>query len=85
VLLTFTERKTMSDSRGSSASGGIGFFGLLTIVFITLKLLDVIHWSWWYVLMPMWLPLAIVLAILLIILGIAIVAAVCAQSPPRRH
>lgn len=31
----------------SSRSSGIGFTGLLTIVFITLKLTHVIDWSWW--------------------------------------
>jgi len=38
----------------SLSSGGIGFFGLsnLAIVFITLKLNGVIHWSWWLVLLP---------------------------------
>lgn len=39
-------------SNSSSASGGIGFVGLLTIVFITLKLCGVIQWSWWWVLSP---------------------------------
>ena len=54
----------------SSSSSGIGFFGLLTIVFITLKLLNVIDWSWWWVLAPLWIPTSIVLIILFII-GIA--------------
>lgn len=39
--------------------GGISFFGLLQIVFIVLKLIDKIDWSWWWVLAPMWIPLAI--------------------------
>lgn len=43
----------MSDNN-SQASGGIGFVGLLTIVFITLKLTEVIDWSWWWVLSPIW-------------------------------
>jgi hypothetical protein len=43
----------MSDN--NTSSGGIGFSGLLTIVFITLKLCDVIDWSWWWVLSPLWL------------------------------
>lgn len=47
-------------------SGGIGFLGLLTIVFITLKLTGVINWSWWWVLSPILIPWAIFLAILLI-------------------
>lgn len=40
--------------------GGISFFGLLQIVFIVLKLIDRIDWSWWWVLAPMWISLAIV-------------------------
>lgn len=36
------------------ASGGIGFTGLLTVVFIVLKLCGVIAWSWWWVLSPLW-------------------------------
>lgn len=39
----------------SSSSGGIGFFGLLTIVFIVLKLTDTIDWPWVWVLAPLWL------------------------------
>lgn len=44
-------------------SGGIGFTGLLTIVFITLKLTEVIAWSWWWVFAPIWVPLLIVILI----------------------
>jgi hypothetical protein len=43
----------------SSSSGGIGFCGLLTIVFIVLKLTKFINWSWGWVLSPMWIPLAV--------------------------
>ena len=32
----------------------IGFFGLLTIVFVTLKLIGVIDWSWVWILAPLW-------------------------------
>jgi hypothetical protein len=52
-------------------SGGIGFFGLLAIVFITLKLTGYIAWSWWWVLAPLWAPLAVVLAIFLIVFILA--------------
>lgn len=51
-------------SNSSSSSGGIGFAGLLTIVFITLKLTGYIDWSWWWVLSPIWLGLAIIIAII---------------------
>jgi hypothetical protein len=43
---------------------GITFASLLGIVFIVLKLVGVISWSWWWVLAPFWTPLA--LAVLLI-------------------
>lgn len=36
--------------------------GLLTILFIGLKLTEVITWSWWWVIAPMW--LGAVLAVL---------------------
>jgi len=51
----------MSESSSSSSSGGIGFCGLLTIVFITLKLLGKIDWSWWWVVSPLWIPAVIVI------------------------
>lgn len=55
----------MSDN---NASNGVGFCGLLTVVFITLKLLDIISWSWLWVLAPIWIPIAIVIFILIIII-----------------
>jgi hypothetical protein len=54
----------MSESR----TGGIGFSGLLTIVFITLKLTDYIDWSWWWVLSPLWIPFVII-AIVIVLLA----------------
>lgn len=53
-------------SKESSSSGGIGFCGLLTIVFITLKLCGVIAWSWWWV----WSPLLIIWGFIFLILAI---------------
>ncbi|MDL2224659.1 hypothetical protein LJC20_00400 [Eubacteriales bacterium OttesenSCG-928-M02] len=47
-----------------NAGGGIGFCGLLAIVFVVLKLTRVISWSWWWVLSPIWIPTAIALVIL---------------------
>jgi len=32
----------------------IGFLGLLGLIFITLKLIGVIAWSWWLVTAPIW-------------------------------
>lgn len=43
---------TDNNSKNTTVSGGISFTGLLTIVFIVLKLLNIINWSWWWVLAP---------------------------------
>lgn len=57
-------------SKSSSSSSGIGFVGLLAILFIALKLLGIIDWSWMWVLSPLWISTAC--AIPIIILGFAI-------------
>ena len=62
--------KDMSDNKTTSSSG-IGFFGLLAILFIALKLTGVIAWSWWWVLAPIWIPFVIVVLVLIVV-GIAI-------------
>ena len=38
-------------------SRGFGFVGLLTLIFITLKLVKVIAWNWWWVLSPVWITI----------------------------
>lgn len=49
----------MNKSSSSSSSSGMGFGGLLTIVFIVLKLLGKITWSWLWVLSPLWIGFAL--------------------------
>ena len=46
---------------------GPNFLGLLTIVFITLKLTGYIAWSWWWVLAPLWLGFAVVIGVMAIV------------------
>lgn len=55
----------------NDSNGGIGFVGLLTIVFIVLKLTNIITWSWLWVLSPIWISAIIVCLIVVIILIIA--------------
>lgn len=62
----------MSDTKTTVKSGGVGFFGLLTLIFITLKLLDKIDWSWWWVLAPIWIPVGLLLGIIFIVFIIAL-------------
>lgn len=54
-------------SANNNSTSGIGFCGLLTIVFIVLKLMHYIDWSWWWVLSPLLIPIAIVLIIVFFI------------------
>lgn len=62
-----------------SSSAGVGVFGLLGVVFITLKLLGitaVADWSWWWVTLPLWGTFALAASLMLaIVVGGLIIAA----------
>lgn len=63
----------MNENKPVVVNGGsVGFCGLLTLVFIVLKLCNVIAWSWIWVLAPLWIPLLITLVICIITALIAI-------------
>jgi len=51
-------------SSSSSSSDGIGFVGLLTVLFIGLKLTNYIAWSWLWVLSPLWISSIFVIILL---------------------
>lgn len=53
-------------SKSNSSGGGLGIVGVLTLIFVVLKLVGVISWSWWWVLSPLWLPLAAMFAVAVI-------------------
>ncbi len=53
-------------SKNNNTSSGVGFTGLLFLVFLVLKLTDVIDWSWWWVTAPLWVPAAIFLLVAVI-------------------
>jgi len=65
--------ENMSTNSSSKNSGGIGFCGLLAIVFITLKLIGKITWSWLWVLSPLWIPLTLFLGIMAIVLIVLVI------------
>lgn len=64
----------MSDNTKIIKSGGMGFLGWLTILFIALKLTGFITWSWFWVLAPMIfvVSLWVVIILLLIIVSAAV-------------
>lgn len=57
------------ESKETKSGGGIGFCGLLAIVFIVLRLTKIIAWSWCWVLAPIWSPVVIVI-VAAILLGV---------------
>lgn len=59
----------------STTSGGIGFAGLLTIVFIVLKLTGIIAWSWWWVLAPLWISAAVGVLVFAVVVLVALILA----------
>ena len=60
-------------STQAQSSGGMGFCSVLTLIFITLKLIGTITWSWWWVLSPLWIPLAIILLIAVLALCVSVI------------
>lgn len=52
---------------GGSSGGGISFAGALQLIFIVLKLIGVINWSWVWVLSPTWISIGLLLIVLILI------------------
>lgn len=71
-------------STKSSSSGGISAAGLLGVVFVTLKLLGIINWSWWWVTAPFWGGLAILLAVLVVAAIVVLIIEIISRSQSRR-
>lgn len=53
-----------SNNNNSKSGASIGFVGLLQLAFIILKLCKVINWSWWLVLIPLWIEIILVVGII---------------------
>lgn len=64
----FGKGEAMNNNKSSS---GIGILTVVQIVFVILKLCKVINWSWWLVLMPLWIDIAcvVILSIVLVIIN----------------
>ena len=59
----------------SKGSGSIGLLNLLGLIFVTLKLAGVgavANWSWWAVLSPFWVPVAIVVVLILLLVTLGL-------------
>jgi len=73
--------KILNNQKGEVRIGGsgIGFTGLLTVLFVGLKLGGVIDWAWLWVLSPLWISVGITVLILLVMLVLFVIAAVYAK------
>ena len=49
----------------NTTNGGIGLSTVLFLIFLVLKLVGVIDWSWWWVTSPLWINTGIVLLIII--------------------
>lgn len=61
-----------NNNNGTAVTGGVGFVGLLQLVFIVLKLCKVITWSWWAVLLPTIISTGLVVVVILAFILIAL-------------
>lgn len=73
----------MSDNKTTTIKSGMGFSGVLTIVFIVLKLIGIIEWSWLWVLSPLWISWAITLGVLIVIGIIALIGLIICACVDR--
>lgn len=63
----------MSKQQQQTTTGGVSTLGVVQIVFIILKLVGVIEWSWWLVLIPLYISIGFI--VLSLIVGLLIINA----------
>lgn len=73
-----------NNNNSTTVRSGIGFTGVLQIVFIVLKLLDKIDWSWFWVLAPTWIPVGLAVGIIAIVIIIGIITGVIQDRSKKR-
>lgn len=55
--------KSMSNADNRSKLTSLSFLDILGLIFIVLKLTGFIDWSWWLVLLPLYIPLAVLVVV----------------------
>lgn len=69
------------NSNNSSSGGGLGISTVLFLIFLVLKLCNVITWSWWWVTAPLW--IGAILYILIVCIVVTYYAIDDAQTTKR--
>lgn len=84
-----SRRHDYSGTATRASSGGVSLCTVLFLIFLVLKLVGVIDWSWWWVTAPLWIPVLIVLAIsiitLIVIFTIATVRYLIRKRKEKRY
>lgn len=64
---------SISNTAGKSTGAGLGIPGVLTLIFVVLKLVGVVNWSWLWVLSPLWISfgLSLIIAVIALIVVVA--------------
>ena len=57
-------------SPSPTTSSSVGLPSLLFLLFLALKLTDVIDWSWWWVTAPLWAPAVFLFGVFVMTVGI---------------
>jgi hypothetical protein len=57
----------------------VTFLGLLSLLFIALKIMAIITWSWWVILLPIYAPIVVALVMIFLGLGFAVALAKAAS------
>lgn len=65
-------------------SNGLSFTTILFLIFMTLKLMNYIDWSWWWVSAPLWIPAAILLLILILTASIVSAGILLKKRKPKK-
>ena len=56
----------MEKNNSTTVKAGVGLAELMFLVFLVLKLIGFIDWSWWWVTAPLWIPFIIVIVLFVI-------------------
>lgn len=65
--------RTENHNTTKASSGGVGFCTVLFLIFLVLKLVGVIDWSWWWVTAPLWIPFSTLVAISIVVLIVTLI------------
>jgi hypothetical protein len=56
-------------SNNNTTGGGLGCSGTLFLIFLVLKLLGLIAWSWWWVFSPIWISILIIICVAILFMS----------------